>query len=187
MKRAGIFWCLVAFLSITFSVLTGCSKPPTEQIIKAEKAVDDARQKEADLYVPNIFSKAEENLKRAKDLVSQKKYKEAKIAAEETEKIAEQAILLIEPNKAKMKKDAETLMEEIQKELDEFKLYVAKTIKKKNLADSNEIQTTIGKWEIDMANIKDNLRSQKIKQAYDDLNAIKIQISQQKQTFPYRK
>ena len=47
-------------------LLIGREKPPTLEVENAEKAVAEAKQKEADIYVPDIFSKAEESLKRPK-------------------------------------------------------------------------------------------------------------------------
>ncbi len=180
-KTKYFYWFLVLSLVLFCSVILGCAKPPTEEIIKAEKAVDEARQKEAALYVQDVFTKAEESLKKAKDFVAVKKYKEAKVAAEETVKLAQQAVSLVEPNKVKMKEEAEKLMQEVQKELDDLKTSVAKAIKKKAPINREEIQNMIGKWEVDMATIKDKLQSQQIKQAYDDLKTMKEQVNAQKE------
>lgn len=162
------------------SIILGCTKPPTEEIIKAEKAVDEARQNEAAIYAQDVFIKAEDTLKRAKELVAVKKYKEAKTVAEEAAKLAQEALSLVEPNKAKMREEAEKLVQEVTKELDDLKTLVVKAIKKKAQINREEIQNMIGKWEIDLMTIKDKLQSQQVKQAYDDLKTIKEQINTQK-------
>jgi len=148
---------------------------------KAEKAVEEAKQKEAQLYVPDIFKQAEDSLKHAKDLVENKSYKEAKKAAEDTIQISQQAIAMIEQNKAKMKAEAVQLMEGIQKDLEEFKIMAAKAIKKKVFASSEDVQKVIGKAEIDLVNVKEKLEGGLIKQAYDDLKTVKELLISQKQ------
>jgi hypothetical protein len=57
---------LLGFVLI-ITLLTGCAKAPTQEIANAEKAVSEAMQKEANIYAPEIFSKAQESLKMAKD------------------------------------------------------------------------------------------------------------------------
>lgn len=171
---------LIAILMLSVLHITGCAKPPTQEIAKAEKAVEETRQKEAHLYVPDIFKKVEESLKNAKDLVVNKKYKEAKKAAEDVVRIAQQAIAMVEPNKAKMKAEVEQMMVGIQKKLDEFKILAAKAIKKKIFASREDVQGIIGKWEIDLVNIKEKLQNQQVKQAYDDLKILDEQLVKQK-------
>jgi hypothetical protein len=172
---------LILLFALSVSYITGCAKPPTQEMAKAEKAVEEAKQKEAHLYVPDIFKQAENLLKNAKDLVVNKNYKEAKKAAEETVQISQQAIAMIEQSKAKMKVEAEQLMEGVQKDLEEFKIMAAKAIKKKVFASSEDIQKAIGKLEIDLVNIKEKLQGGQVKQAYDDLKTAKEQLANQKQ------
>jgi hypothetical protein len=155
--------------------------PPTEEIASADKAVAEAKQKEADLYAQDVFTKAEESLKKAHSLVAEKKYKEAKASAEESVKIAEEAISMVEPNKGKMKTEAEQLLLDIQGAMDELKSLTVKAVKKKAPINREEIQGMIGKWEIDMVNIKDQMQAGKIRQAHDQLVSIKDQITSQKE------
>ncbi|MEW6376362.1 MAG: hypothetical protein AB1502_11325 [Thermodesulfobacteriota bacterium] len=166
---------------VLLSFLSGCAKPPTKEMEQAEKAITEATQKEANLYVQDIFTKAEDSLKKAKDLISQKKYKEAKKAAEEVASLAQQAISQVEPNKAKMKIEVEQMIPDTQKAIDELKTLIAKSIKKKPLEEQKELQGMIGKWEIDMVNIKNILQTQKIWLAYDELKTMKEQILAKKE------
>jgi len=156
-SKAVFYKFSILFLSLSIFFIAGCAKPPTQEIAKAEKALDEAKQKEANLYVPDIYQKAEESIKSAKDLVVNKQYKEAKKAAEETVQIARQAIAMIEPGKAKMKKEAEQLLNDVEKSLGEFKQLAATAIKKKVFAARTDIEGLIGKWEIDLINIKEKL------------------------------
>jgi len=181
MLRKKIFLIFLVFLFVSsFAIFTGCSKPPTQEITKAEKAVEEARQKEADIYAPDIFKNAEESLKKAKEFVINKSYKEAKQAAEETVLMVQRAIVLVEANKVKMMAQAEEMLQDVQIKIDEFKSSAAKAVRKKTLTDREKIQGIIGKWEIDMLNIKDKLQKQQVKQAYDDINTVKEQVNNQK-------
>jgi F0F1-type ATP synthase membrane subunit b/b' len=180
-KKIFYFGMLVCILILSILILSGCAKPPTQEVAQAEKAIAEAKQKEADLYVQDIFTKAEDSLKKAKDLINQKKYKDAKKAAEEATQFAQQAIPLIEQNKAKMKAEVEQMVQDVPKAMDELKMLIVKSIKKKAPEEQKEIQGMIGKLEIDMVNVKDMLQGQKIRQAYDGLKAIKEQVGAQKE------
>jgi HEPN domain-containing protein len=177
--RSFIFIIFIALVSA--SLLTGCAKPPTQEVEKAEKAIADAKQKEADLYVQEGFRKAEETLKKAKELIAVKKYKEAKAAAEESANSALMAVSLVETNKTAMKEEAEKMVQEIQQSLDEIKSLAAAAIKKKASINKDEIQGAIGKYELDIVSVKDQLQEQKIRGAYDQLIALKEQTKGQKE------
>lgn len=169
-----------ALIALPFVISAGCSKPPTEEMAKAEKAVEDARQKEAPAYVPDLFAKADESLKKAKDFVTGKKYKEAKQAAVETEGFAQQAIAAIEPAKAKIKADADQAVLDIQKGIDELKAAVEGAAKKKALNEKREeIQAMIAKWETDFAAAKEKLQT-KVKEGADSLKSIKEEMGAKK-------
>jgi hypothetical protein len=110
-----------------------------------------------------------------------KKYKEAKKAAEDAASLAQQAIPMVETNKAKMKTEVEQMIPEVQGTMDELKSLVAKAIKKKAPINREEIQSSIGKWEIDMVSVKDQLLGDKIRQANDQLISMKEQMKMQKE------
>lgn len=170
---------IVSVVMVIFSLIffAGCSKPPTEEMTKAEKAIEEARQKEAPTYVPDLFEKADASLKKAKDFITNKKYKEAKQIAIETETLARQAIAGIEAAKTKVKAEAEQEAQAVQKGIDDLKALVAGAEKKKALkAVREEIQGVITQWETDFAAIKEKLQGQKIKEAGDELKAMKEQV-----------
>lgn len=173
---------LILVFAFSIALLHGCAKPPTKEVESAEQAIAEAKQKEADIYVPDIFAKAEESLKKAKDLIAEKKYKEAKQSAEEALNLAQQMIPMIEPNRGKMKTETEQMIPEVQGSLDEIKSLVAKAIKKKASINREEIQGSIGKWGVDMVTVKDQLQGGRIRQAYDQLMSIREQLKLQKET-----
>ncbi len=148
---------------------------------KAEKALEEAKQKEAPVYVPDLFNKAEESIKKAKEYITNKKYKEAKQVAIETETLARQAIAGIEAAKAKIKTEAEQVAQDVQKGIDDLKAFVAGAEKKKALAKAREeVQGVITKWEADFASIKEKLQG-KTKEAREELKAMKEQIDKKKE------
>lgn len=166
---------VVAILSLL--TLAGCSKPPTKEIEAADKAVSEARQKEADLYSQDLYAKADEALKSAKDFVAAKKYKEAKAAAESVLGLAQEAAGAVEANKAKMKTEAEQALARLEEAMKELKISVATAIKKKVQIDREELQAAIGKWEIDLLPIKEQLQGGKIRQGYDGLTQMETQVA----------
>jgi hypothetical protein len=166
---------------LSFTLFTGCAKPPTEEMTKAEKALEEAKQKEAPAYVPDLFTKADESFKKAKDYITNKKYKEAKQVAIETETLARQAIAGIETAKAKIKTEAEQVAQDVQKGIDDLKAFAAGVEKKKALAAAREeVKEILAKWEADFASIKEKLQS-KTKEAGEELKAMKEQIDKKKE------
>jgi hypothetical protein len=179
------WWLIPLFIVLVLIIilLVGREKPPTQEMSNAEKAVAEAKQKEADIYVPDVFSKAEEGLKRATDLMREKKYKEAKKAAEETISLAKQAISQVEPNRSKMKAEAEQMISEIRKGIDELKGLISKPSKRMTKRERKELEELIQKWEKDLANIESMMGAQKIRQAYDQLMGLKKEVDSKRDRF----
>lgn len=172
MKFFKVEGVLIIALIVSLVLIGGCAKPPTKEIESAEKAVAEAKQKEADLYVKDTFSKAEGALKKAKDLVAAKNYSEAKASAEEASKLSQQAIQAVEQNKAKMKADTEQLIIDTQNLINDAKTLLSQAIRKKTQVDRVEIQNAIGKWEVELVSAKENLQVGKIRSAFDQINII---------------
>ncbi|MCX7913941.1 MAG: hypothetical protein N2511_05085 [Thermodesulfovibrionales bacterium] len=172
MKGSKAQWFLIIIFIISLSLIVGCEKPPTKEMESAEKAIADAKQKEADLYVKDVFGKAESALKKAKEMVTAKNYKEAKASAEEALKLAQQATQAVEQNKAKMKADTEQLIIDTQNLINDAKTLVSQAIRKKIQIDKAEIQNAIGKWEVEMTSAKENLQAGKIRSAFDQVTSI---------------
>lgn len=158
----------------------GCAKPPSEEMAKAEKLLEEARTKEANIYVEDVFRKAEAALKKAKDLVTQKEYKEAKKTAEEAATLAQQATLQVEEGKAKMKADAEKMIDEVRAATNELKAMAADAIRQKRPINREEVQALIGKNEVDVLNVKVRLETGKIKEGYEQIKGMKAQTEAQK-------
>jgi hypothetical protein len=167
---------------LIITLLTGCGeKPPTQEISNAEKSISEAVQKEANIYAPDIFSKAEESLKMAKDLLAQKKYKEAKKAAEDAVALSQQAISQVEPGKSKMKAEIEQMILDVQKGINEIKGLLAKSPRQLGPRERKETEELIKKWEKDMGNIKTMMQEQKMRQAHDQLMTLNTEVSSKRE------
>jgi hypothetical protein len=175
--KTGLVVCMFA-LSLVFA----CAKPPTQEIADAEKAIADAKAKEADLYVQDVFTAAQDQMKKAGEMVTAKKYDEAKTAAMEAAKMAQESVTLIEQNKQKMKEELEAMLPDVQKTIDEVKTLAATAIKKKAVALKDELQSAIGKMELDMAAVKEQLQAGKIREASDLAKSLTEQANAQKQS-----
>lgn len=176
MKKCWEKFFLVFAVFVVLTFIVGCSTPPTKEIDGAEKAVAEAKLKEADQYSNDIFVKAESSLKRAKDLVAVKNYKDAKAAAEEATAFAQQAVQAVPANKTKMKAEAEKLVLDVQSSMNALKSSAAMAIRKRAKIDQQEIQEAIGKLEIELVTAKEHLQAEKIRLAFDQLTQIQEQI-----------
>ncbi len=181
MKRGTYYVLFFVFAVVSLMLLAGCSKPPTEALQKAEQALEEAKQKGANLYAEDLFKKAEEGLKKAKDQIAAKQYKEAAQTLLEVVPAAQEAITGIEAGKAKMKKEADKFVGEAQEGLDELKTDVAAAIKKKLPVQREEVEQAIGKWGVDLAGIKDKLQSGNIREAFDGLKTMVDEIKAKKE------
>jgi aminoglycoside phosphotransferase len=182
LKKRCLMSLMCVLVAFSFALVTGCAQPPTEEITKADKAVADAKTKEANLYAEESFKKAEDALKKAKDQVAAKQYKEAKQAAIDAASLAQQAIAGVEAGKAKMKEDAAKMVGDVAKALDDLNTDVAAAIKKKLAVPKEEVQAAIGKWGVDLAVVKDKLKDGKIREAFDELKAMLTAVSTKKDT-----
>jgi hypothetical protein len=172
MFKKGSLCALILSAVVLSLVLAGCSKPPTEEMKKAEQALEEAKQMGAVSYAEDAFKKAEESLKKAKDQVAAKEYKEAVKTLAEATTLAQDATKAIDAGKAKMKEEAGKTVVEVQAALDGLKKSVADAIKKKLPVQKEEIQSAIGKWEIDFTGLKEKLEKGEIREAFDGLKSI---------------
>jgi hypothetical protein len=174
--RPGLIVCI-----FVLSLILACAKPPTQEMAEAEKAISDAKAREADLYVQDVFAKAQDEFKKAGELVLAKKYVEAKASAMEAVKFAGQASSLIEQKRQEMKAELEAILPDVQKTMDETKKMAAAVIKKKASEANDELLAEIGKFEIDMTNIKEHLQTGKVRQSSDLAKTLAEKITAQKQ------
>jgi len=178
MRREGYpLSILVTLMAFSLFFVAGCAKPPTEEIAKAEKDMENARAKEVDVYLEDGYKKAEAALARAKELLAQKEYKGAKAAAEEASSGAQLLSSQADAARIKMKAEADQMLQEVKEQTSELKAIVANAVKRKLPINREEAQALIGKNEIDLINVKVRLETGKIRQGYDDLKIMKSQTA----------
>lgn len=98
---------LVMGIAIVF-ISCGSTKPPSEDITRAENTIKQAEQIGAQNYAPLELREARQKLERANKLVEEEKYEEAKRMADQAEIDAELA-------------EAKTLSEKAQKAVHELR------------------------------------------------------------------
>ena len=181
-NRNRLFAIFIMLCCVSLVLFAGCAKPPTQEVESAEKAIADAKKAEVDLYVQDIFAKAENSLKQAKELITQKKYKEAKAAAEEAAKSALEGLTQVAPNKLKMKEEAAQKISAAETLIKEVKDLASKAIKKKVGPNQEELKTSIGNTELEMVNINESMKTEKIREASDKIAVLLGQLQSQKET-----
>jgi len=171
---AGVIVVLVIFLLIWILFLRKKMGPPTEEIKNAELALSEAKQQEADLYAPVEYKRAEDSLATATHLLAAKEYPKARKALEDATGQARQASESVEGNKAKMKAEAERMLSDFNRQVDELKLRSAKPEMDIPATVSSEVQELVGRWEIMKMRIPDLIQRGSIKAAYDELKTIEV-------------
>lgn len=102
-------------------LVSGCAKPPTEEIEAAKAAIEAAKAAEADVYAPNEFGAAQSALADAEAKVGNKKYDLAKTSAIQAKEKADAAVTAAGPAKAKAKAEAEQQLTEARAAVTEVK------------------------------------------------------------------
>lgn len=169
---AGIVAILVILFLIWILFLRKRMGPPAEEMKNAEMALAEAKQKEADLYAPEEYKKAEDSLAMATHLLAAKEYPKAKKAFEEASGQARQASKSVEENKAKMKAEAERMLSDFNRQVDELKIRAAKPETDTPTKVPREVQELVGKWEIMKMRIPDLIQRGRIREAHDELKTI---------------
>ncbi len=169
MLRTFMIIVFSSIISLSFIFSPGCAKPPTQEIENAEHALSQAKMKEADLYVHDDYTKAEDALKRAKALVQQKKYKEAKTAAEEAVAVALQAISRVDMQRTKMGEEVDQMILEGKKFLEELKTLAVSAIRKKAGVGREKMEAAIGRYELEMVEIKEQRQAMETRVASNRL------------------
>lgn len=173
---------------ILYSVLSACAKPPTEEMIRAEKTIEDARQKQADIYAPEMFGKAEGSFQEAKELVSARKYEQARQKAIDTVKLAEQAGTVAVVNKEKerqrvmaLQEEAAGLRQDIRNAIDEMRSLEKSAFRRRSLKKYEELQERISAWEAVIANSSDDPQEDRMRQITNELKQLLEEIGAAKQ------
>ena len=169
---AGIVAVLVILFLIWVLFLRKRMGPPAEEMKNAEMALAEAKQKEADLYAQDEYKRADDSLIMATRLMAAKEYSKAKKALEEATEQARKASKAVEENKAKMKAEAERMLGDFNRQVDELKVRSAKPEMDTPTQVPREVQELVGKWEIMKMRIPDLIQRGRIREAHNELKTI---------------
>jgi hypothetical protein len=94
-----VFVCLLLLLS--------CQSAPQNELTAAKDALQKAQEAEADKYAPHLFIQAQNSISEAENLISSKKYGEAKQLLINAQQVAESATQQAGANKDETKTEVE--------------------------------------------------------------------------------
>jgi len=152
-------------------LLSSCAKPPDKEMQAARDAVSAAMNAEANMYVPDLFTSAQDSLNQAETFVSEKKYGDAKRLALFAKSWADSAAAMAETKKEEMKASAENAIAEATTKLDAMKkMKVTPKMKK-------EMDKTVKTCEASLADAKKALEAGNYKQASDLANDVISRIA----------
>ena len=90
---------------------------------EAQRNLDQARVKGADTYASELYLKAENSFTEAKGFVAQRNYKKARRLADSVSKLALQASVLAETNKAYLREETEKIIREAEQGISDIKAW----------------------------------------------------------------
>lgn len=138
-------------------LLSSCAKPPDKEMQAARDAVSAAMNAEANTYVPELFTPAQDSLNQAETFLTAKKYADAKRLALFAKSWADSAAAMAGTRKDEMKAAAQSAVNDATAKLDAFK-------KGKLTA---KIKAEVKTWEGTLDQAKKALDSGNYKQASD--------------------
>jgi hypothetical protein len=143
-------------------LLSSCAKPPDKEMQAARDAVSAAMNAEANMYVPDLFTSAQDSLNQAETFVTEKKYGDAKRLALFAKSWADSAAAMAGTKKEEMKASAQNAVNDATYKLDTFK-------KGKLTA---KMKTEVKAWEGALAEAKKDLDAGNYNKAMDTANMV---------------
>jgi hypothetical protein len=143
-------------------LISSCAKPPDKEMQAARDAVSAAMNAEANMYVPDLFTSAQDSLNQAETFVSEKKYGDAKRLALFAKSWADSATAMAGTMKEEMKASAQNAVNDAT--------YKLNTFKKGKL--TAKMKTEVKAWEGALAEAKKDLDAGNYKKAMDTANMV---------------
>lgn len=171
---------LVLSLGILAFLVAGCSKAPQKELEEASAAVEMARSAEAEIYSPELFSKAESTLAQAESLSLAKRYKQAKELALSVKMEADSATTLAAANKEAKRKEVESLIAASHRMVDELQKLIAKVEGKVPKAKMTAIKNNAQASEQLLDQAKSSYQKEDFKNAYDQVKLTFTKASETK-------
>lgn len=165
----GMIACLVMFF-----FLPSCEKPPVDDVIRAEKALKEARDAGAGRYAPAQFGKADEALARARHLIKSKQYKEAAGSSKLAEGYARQSIDLVPTAKEEYRNRSGAMLVEMEEKLDELKRSTGAVRNKRTKKKMESLLDPFAeKWGVQMGSLRAKIEKEEPFEIYHTVEAAK--------------
>lgn len=143
-------------------LLSSCAKPPDQEMQAARDAVSAAMNAEANMYVPDLFTSAQDSLNQAETFVTEKKYGDAKRLALFAKSWADSAAAMAGTKKEEMKASAENAVKAATDKLEAFK----------KMKLTAKIKTELKAWEGSLNEAKKDLEAGNYAKAVDTANMV---------------
>ncbi len=168
--RASGITATVLILAAAF--LGSCSKPPTEEMLRAEKALVTAQDREAQLYAAGEMEAARTMFEKARELVASRHFDEARAAAADVEELAHQAGTLAGIRREKMKTEAERMIGDLRKRLSEFQQQIDELIAGKTAERRAKGMERLAAWEAEIGVAEAEIAAGNLRELHGRLTVI---------------
>ncbi len=165
-----------AVLIIAAVFLGSCSKPPTDEMLRAEKALVIAQDRKAQLYAADEMEAARTTFEKARGLVASRHFDEARAAAAEVEELAHQAGMLAGIRREKMKTEAERMIGDLRKKLSEFRQQTDELIGGKTAERRVKGMERLAAWEAEIGVAEAEIAAGNLRELHGRLTAIRNDI-----------
>lgn len=165
--------CIIACLVILF-FLPSCEKPPVDDVIRAEKALKEARDAGAGRYATVQFGKADEALARARHLIRSKQYKEAARSAKLAEGYARQAADHVPMAKEEYRKRSFAVLSEMDEKLAGSRQLPGKVRNRRTKKKAESlVDPFIAKWGAQIGSLREKAQNEEPLETYNTAEALK--------------
>jgi hypothetical protein len=150
---------MAVILLVVVSYLSGCEKPPTDEIIRAERALDKASAQNAQFYVPDPYKKAQALLEKARALVREKHYGEARKNALESLTLSNHSLLLIPESRERMRAEVQKIILVLESDTESLRTEIEKLKKRKGIRSFEKGSRIIEQWNEEFRRLKESAKT----------------------------
>jgi hypothetical protein len=161
------FFGMSLLLILGIILLSSCAKPPDKEMQAARDAVSSAMNAEANMYVPDLFTPAQDSLNQAETFVTEKKYADAKRLALFAKSWADSSAAMAGTKKEEMKAAAQSAVNDAAAKLEAFK----------KMKLTAKMKAEVKTWEGSLDQAKKALDAGSYKQASDMAAQISMTVA----------
>ena len=170
--RIGVLFGLVM-------AVASCGSPPEVELTAAQEALDAAKRAEADVYAADAYSRARNTLSDARSKSEAGNYDEAKNQAVAAKDQADQARSLGEQNKARIRDEAQAIVNRISGALADAKASVGNAPRGKGADDDlDQLRQDLSSADASLNSARSSLGSGKANDALSQAKAAEAKLGQ---------